>query len=98
MNRRTIIKQFLQQKGAVAIVRIVLGSVCIVLGIVGLFLPILQGILFLVLGIVLLAPYIPFFARVRDWIYERWPRTERIARQMSYRFRRWSMRQEREQE
>ena len=55
------------------IVRISLGSIAIVLGLVGLVVPILQGWLFLALGAVLLSVDIPFFDRVVDWIENRIP-------------------------
>jgi uncharacterized protein len=55
------------------IVRISLGSIAIVLGIVGLVLPILQGWLFLALGALLLSVDVPFFDRVVTWIENRVP-------------------------
>jgi uncharacterized membrane protein YbaN (DUF454 family) len=54
-------------------VRLVLGVALIPLGIVGLFLPFLQGILFLVAALALLADEVPFLARFRDRIRERHP-------------------------
>lgn len=51
------------------------------LGLAGLFLPFLQGWLFLVLGIFLLAPHIKFFGLAACWIHRRFPRMRyRIAR------------------
>ena len=55
------------------IVRISLGSIAIVLGLVGLVVPILQGWLFLALGGVLLSVDVPFFDRVVTWIEDRVP-------------------------
>ena len=55
------------------ILRLSLGWFFIALGIVGLFLPVLQGIIFIALGVALLAPHVPFFARLRDMIYRRFP-------------------------
>lgn len=55
------------------IVRLVLGLVLLPLGIVGLFLPFLQGVLFLIASLALLADEIPFLARIRDRIRERYP-------------------------
>jgi uncharacterized membrane protein YbaN (DUF454 family) len=55
------------------IVRISLGSIAIVLGLVGLVVPILQGWLFLALGALLLSVDVPFFARVVTWIEDRVP-------------------------
>ena len=57
------------------IVRIVAGALLIAVGIVGLFLPLLQGILFIVLGLGLLSVDIPALRRLRDrlkqWHHER---------------------------
>lgn len=44
--------------------RIFCGSTLLLLGVVGLGLPVLQGWFFIVLGILLLAEDIPFFARL----------------------------------
>ena len=59
------------------ITRIVAGGICIVLGVIGLVLPFLQGILLLAIGTGLLAPYIPFFRRLRIWFYRRYPEIRR---------------------
>lgn len=53
--------------------RIVLGWAFIVLGIIGCFLPFLQGILFLAIGAGLLAPYVPFFRKLQTSLYKRFP-------------------------
>jgi uncharacterized protein len=55
------------------IVRITLGSIAIVLGLVGLVVPILQGWLFLALGALLLSVDVPFFDRVVTWIENQVP-------------------------
>ena len=46
--------------------RLVLGYACIVVGIIGLFLPILQGVLFLLLGLSLLGADSAWARRRRD--------------------------------
>ena len=46
--------------------RIGVGFVFLVLGIAGLFLPLLQGILFIIIGLLLLAPYSPFIRKRLD--------------------------------
>ncbi len=67
--------------------RVLAGLFFLLLGLLGFFLPILQGILFTVIGAALLAPFVPLFARLREWLYRRYPRTEQIV----IRFRRtWS--------
>jgi uncharacterized membrane protein YbaN (DUF454 family) len=55
------------------IVRISLGSIAIILGLVGLVVPILQGWLFLALGALLLSVDFPFFDRMVTWIENRIP-------------------------
>jgi uncharacterized membrane protein YbaN (DUF454 family) len=55
------------------IVRISLGIIAIILGLVGLVVPILQGWLFLALGALLLSVDIPFFERIVTWIENRIP-------------------------
>ncbi len=55
------------------VVRHVIGWSLLVLGIAGLVLPVLQGWLFIALAALLLAPDVPFFARVLDWIERRFP-------------------------
>lgn len=42
-------------------------------GVVGLFLPLLQGILFIILGIMILAPNVPFFKKILHNLQERNP-------------------------
>ncbi|MCU0571433.1 MAG: DUF2892 domain-containing protein [Syntrophobacteraceae bacterium] len=64
------------------IIRITLGVVFIVLGILGLFLPVLQGVLFLIIGVFLLASQIPLFARIFCWIQEKFPALERLVERM----------------
>jgi uncharacterized membrane protein YbaN (DUF454 family) len=62
----------------VRIIRIILGLVFIVLGVAGLFLPFLQGILFLAIGFFLLASQLPFFARIICWFQRKFPSIERL--------------------
>jgi uncharacterized protein len=45
----------------------------LLLGVVGLVLPILQGWLFIGIGALLLAPDVPVFARLLSWVEERFP-------------------------
>ncbi len=59
--------------------RLTLGIICILLGIAGTFLPILQGWLFFLLGVLLLSKDIPFFAKIADWLKARFPHATRAA-------------------
>jgi uncharacterized membrane protein YbaN (DUF454 family) len=54
-------------------VRHILGWSLLILGIAGLVLPVLQGWLFLALAALLLAPDVPIFARLLNWIENRFP-------------------------
>jgi hypothetical protein len=69
------------------VVKIVLGVALLPLGIVGLFLPFLQGVLFLLAAFALLASEIPFVARFRDRIRARYPGPWREADRLSHWFR-----------
>ncbi len=62
--------------------RIILGSLFLVLGLVGLVLPILQGWLSIGLAVIILARDIPFFARMEDRVASRFPVARRIAEKM----------------
>jgi len=62
--------------------RLIVGGLLIVLGLLGLFLPVLQGILFLALGGMVLSQDIPLFARWKGrWL--RWRRAHRRRRPRS---------------
>ncbi len=65
------------------IIRLVLGFIFLILGILGLFLPILQGILFLVISALLLAPDVPFIRRLLKKLRRKYPRAVRIAESIS---------------
>ncbi len=82
------------------------GWLFVLLGILGLFLPILQGILFLAIGFYLLSLESPWVHRRMDRVRERYPRigatmdearlrAARIARRIRARQRRWNRRRNR---
>jgi uncharacterized membrane protein YbaN (DUF454 family) len=54
-------------------VKITLGLILLPLGVIGLFLPFLQGVLFLLASFALLSSEIPFVARFRDRVRKRFP-------------------------
>ena len=56
------------------IVRISLGIALAILGVAGLFLPVLQGILLLVASVLVLSVDVPVFRRLRRWLSRRFPR------------------------
>ena len=53
--------------------RHIIGWFFIFLGVIGLFLPVLQGILFLFIGAIILAPVTPFFHRILEKFKTRHP-------------------------
>jgi uncharacterized membrane protein YbaN (DUF454 family) len=55
------------------IIRLALGWTFIVLGVAGLFLPFLQGILFIALGLALIAPESEWAQNKLDWLRDRFP-------------------------
>lgn len=55
------------------VIRHVAGWGALLLGVAGLFLPILQGWLFIGLGALLLSPDVPLFRRLVEWIERRFP-------------------------
>lgn len=59
------------------LVRFGLGILFLVLGVIGCFLPILQGFLFLAAGAFLLSPYIRFFRKIKVVLFRRYPRMRR---------------------
>ncbi len=54
------------------LVRIISGFALILVGIVGLFLPVLQGIAMIIAGLLLLAPDFPWARRIVQWMRKRW--------------------------
>ncbi len=67
------------------ILTIALGYAFLLLGVVGLFLPILQGVLFIVVGLLLLSRHNPWAQRLLDRFKARYPRAgTMIARAQSW--------------
>ena len=59
------------------VVRLIAGWTLVALGILGLFLPILQGVALILAGLALLAPDVPFARRWLDWLKNRVRRLRR---------------------
>lgn len=55
--------------------KIIVGWVFLVLGVLGLFLPILQGVLFLAIGLAILATEQVWAHRLLTWLHRRFPRS-----------------------
>jgi uncharacterized membrane protein YbaN (DUF454 family) len=60
------------------ILRYVAAILFLMLGVIGLFLPILQGILFILIGVALLFPRNRYVEQLMAWARKRWP--EQAAR------------------
>jgi hypothetical protein len=52
------------------------------LGVAGLVLPVLQGWLFLAMGVIVLSRDVPLFARMEDRITARFPRARRLVNRL----------------
>lgn len=72
--------RYIEHYGLGHAVRVIAGWFFIVLGLLGLVLPVLQGILFLAIGALLLAPYVPFFRRIKVYLFRRFPRMRKRIR------------------
>ena len=81
-------KKALRYRRVLRMLRIVFGWAFLVLGIAGLFLPVLQGLIFIALGIALLARHIPLFSRLRNRFYARFPATSEFVRRTRQSLRR----------
>lgn len=69
-----------------------LGYSFLVLGVLGLFLPFLQGILFLVVGLLILSRYTFWAGRSLDWTKRRHPRIHETIEQAEAIALRWGAR------
>lgn len=61
------------------LLRLIFGWFFLVLGLLGLVLPILQGWLFIAIATILLAPDVPFFRRILNYVQKRFPKIARKA-------------------
>lgn len=67
------------KRHALRIAKLVIGWFFVVLGVVGLFLPILQGVLFLAIGLAILATEQVWAHRLLTWLRHRFPRFAHAA-------------------
>lgn len=70
----------------------VLGYFFLVLGVLGLFLPILQGFLFLFVGLIILARHAPWARRLLDYIRKRYPRLGQVIDKAEAKTHEWGER------
>lgn len=66
-----------------------LGYGFLVLGVLGLFLPFLQGFLFLLVGLLILARHAPWAERVLDWLKRRHPKAAEMIESAEAMSDRW---------
>jgi uncharacterized membrane protein YbaN (DUF454 family) len=71
-----------------------LGYGFLVLGALGMFLPILQGFLFLFVGLIILARHAPWAERVLDYLRQRSPRLDRAIAKAEAKTHEWRERAE----
>ena len=69
-----------------------LGYLFLVLGVLGMFLPILQGFLFLFIGLLILARYAPWAERLLHNIRSRHPRFDQMIGQAERKSHQWGQR------
>lgn len=67
------------------IIRLFFGWTFFVLGLLGLVLPVLQGVLFLIVSVILLAPDVPFFKKILDKLKNRYPKLAKKAEKITKR-------------
>jgi uncharacterized membrane protein YbaN (DUF454 family) len=60
--------ELMMKRTALRVARLAAGVLLLVLGVIGLFLPFLQGILFIVIGLTLLSPESALARRWLDWL------------------------------
>lgn len=74
---------------ATRLTKIVLGWIFLVLGVLGLFLPILQGVLFLAIGLAILATEQVWAHRLLTWLRQRFPRFAKVFDRAHAHSERW---------
>ena len=72
----------------------VLGYSFLVLGVLGMFLPILQGFLFLFVGLIILAGHAPWAERLLNYLRQKSPRLDRGIAKAEVRTNEWRHRAE----
>lgn len=68
------------RRAAKRTLRLVLGVLFLLLGLAGLVLPVLQGVLFIFIGVLLLAPDVPLFRRLLHRLEASFPELARRLR------------------
>lgn len=71
-----------------------LGYTFLVLGVLGMFLPILQGFLFLFVGLIILARHAPWAERLLNYLRQKSPRLDRMIAKAEVKTHQWRHRAE----
>jgi uncharacterized protein len=71
-----------------------LGYFFLVLGVLGMFLPILQGFLFLAVGLIILARHAPWAERLLNYLRQKSPRLDRTIARAEIKTHQWRHRAE----
>jgi hypothetical protein len=71
-----------------------LGYFFLALGVLGMFLPILQGFVFLAVGLIILARHAPWAERLLDYLRQKSPRLDRAIAKAEAKTHEWSERAE----
>jgi uncharacterized membrane protein YbaN (DUF454 family) len=66
-----------------------IGYAFLALGVLGLFLPILQGVVFLVIGLLILSRHAAWAQRLLGWMKRRHPRVHQTIERAEILLRRW---------
>lgn len=74
---------------ALRMAKLILGWFFLILGVIGLFLPVLQGVLFIVIGLAILAPEQEWAHRLLLWLRRRFPHLATVFDQGRLRAERW---------
>jgi len=77
---------------------LIVGWAFIVVGIIGLFLPVLQGILFLMIGLIILSTEYHWARRLLEKVRERFPGLARVSHEAAEKAKAWLRRIRREPE
>jgi uncharacterized protein len=71
---------------------IVAGWIFLFLGFMGLFLPVLQGVLFIIIGLYMLSREIPWVARLLEGLKKRYPKLNKVMETAEIKIKKWSSR------
>jgi len=68
---------------------IILGWIFLILGVLGLFLPLLQGILFIIIGLYLLSRHQPWAGRWLERVKNKYPKLAKVLEEAKIKVKNW---------